>query len=204
MNNRDDVFTTRILTLLKIDANNLFNRLKSRENEYLAIFSQKRTRDHFKEIFISKYPSISMGDLKYCSEDVIISLDAFYTKVDDMRWYLYHTDDMPVTVDDNVRHFLRELKELYSNLMLYLQAELDPNDDGEGGDEGDGKEDAFDLEQVDLIDLPDIDFDVEENEQTESSEESSDEVFNDRDPSKNLAGEDTILGVFNKEDLKDL
>ena len=47
MKSRNDEKTQRILLLLKIDANNLFNRIKNRKSEYLEIFAlQKQEHDH--------------------------------------------------------------------------------------------------------------------------------------------------------------
>ena len=43
--------TQRVLMLLKIDANNVFQRIKERKTEYLEIFALRRTREHFPMIF---------------------------------------------------------------------------------------------------------------------------------------------------------
>lgn len=207
---REEIYTRRILTILKLDAERLFLRLKEREVEYLHIFSQKRTREHFKEIFKSRYDLISPSDLKFCSEDVIMALESFYRKIDDMRWYLYHTEDMPGTVDESVRFFLRELKSLYNTLSLFINAELQVDDEEDGMLDGpfealgSGDEEitstSFNIEFSPDEEFPEVD--------AESIEfgivDDVGALDDSRSPSKNLDGEDTILGVFNKDDLKDL
>lgn len=151
MKRRVDETSYRILILLKLDAKRLYERIKYRAPEYIEVFSGKRTRDHFGEIFKSRYDQAKIEDLKYCSEDVIIGLDHFYTKVDDLRWYLNHTEDMPNTVYENVYRFIRELKSSFETLNLYIDAELgveekeeaeeiadnifDPTFNGEGSDD---------------------------------------------------------------------
>lgn len=115
---------SRVLLLLQLDAQRLFERIKYREVEYMRIFSYRRTREHFKEIFKSRWDETSIEYLALCSEDVINSLDQFYTKVDELRWYLMNTEDMPATVSDNVNHYVHEIGERFELLQLYINAEL--------------------------------------------------------------------------------
>jgi len=119
-----DETTQRVLVLLKLDAKRLFFRIRDREPEYLAVFSLKRSRTHFKEIFTNRYDEIKISELLHCSQDVIVGLDQFYSKVEEMRWYLGYTEDMPGTVDEKVRHFIHDLTSLYEVLNLYIKAEL--------------------------------------------------------------------------------
>ncbi|PIP94263.1 MAG: hypothetical protein COW00_00035 [Bdellovibrio sp. CG12_big_fil_rev_8_21_14_0_65_39_13] len=115
---------SRVLLLLQLDAQRIFERIKYREIEYMRIFSYRRTREHFKDIFRNRYDECSLEYLAFVSEEVIASLDQFYTKVEELRWYLMNTEDMPATVSDNVSHAIFELHERYETLQLYLNAEL--------------------------------------------------------------------------------
>src|SRR5690606_1917212 len=110
----------RILTILKLDAKGLFDRIKEREREYVGVFAAKRTREHFPAIFRNRYDQTSLNDLKKCSEDVIIALDRYYSIIDKMRWYLNVTEDMPGTVSDKLEIMIRELEEEYEALMLLV------------------------------------------------------------------------------------
>ncbi len=114
----------RILVLLKLDARRVFERIKFREQEYLNVFSMKRTRAHFPEIFKNRYDGILAKDLILCSQEVIVGLDQFYSKVDEIRWYLNVTEDMPSRVSDKMQHHIRELEKFYGMLLLYIDAEL--------------------------------------------------------------------------------
>lgn len=115
----------KMLTILRLDAQRVFERVKYREPEYMQHFSAKRTRSHFPEVFKHRYDDITVQDLMFCGEEVIIGLDQFYTKVDDLKWYLMVTEDMPGTVQEHVGHYIRELEEAYELLQLYINAELD-------------------------------------------------------------------------------
>ena len=124
MKSKNTESTQRILLLLKIDANNLFNRIKNRKNEYLEIFALRRTREHFPMIFGNRYADSSLEQLSYCSTELITTLDQFYTHVEEMSWYLFHTEDMPNTVEDFIDRKIRKMEKLLFTLNLYLDAEL--------------------------------------------------------------------------------
>lgn len=114
----------RLLVLLKLDAQRLFERIKSRSHEYLYEFSLKRSREHFAPIFYNRYEETGIKELLLCGEDVIVSLDQFYAKVEEMKWYLNVTQDMPSTVETKVLAKIREIEKLHTTLNLYLDVEL--------------------------------------------------------------------------------
>lgn len=116
--------TQRMLMLLKLDSRRLFERIKHRSAEYMYDFSLKRTRDHFPEIFTNRYDQVSIKELMLCGQEVIAGLDQFYSKVDEMRWYLNHTQDMPNRVEDRIQAHIRELERFYETLNLYIDAEM--------------------------------------------------------------------------------
>ena len=116
--------TQRMLMLLKLDARRLFERIKFRSPEYMYEFSLKRSRDHFPAVFMNRYESIAIKDLMLCGQEVIAGLDQFYTKVDELRWYLNHTQDMPNRVEDKVQGHVRELEKIFNTLNLYIDVEM--------------------------------------------------------------------------------
>jgi len=124
MKSKNDEQTQRILMLLKIDAKNLFNRIKTRKKEYLEIFALRRTREHFPMIFKNRYEGTSILDLSHCSNDLINSLDQFYSIAEDLSWYFYQTQDLPNTVEDYVDRRIIKLEKVLSTLNLFLDAEL--------------------------------------------------------------------------------
>ncbi len=130
------------MLLFKMDATNLFERISSRQHEYIEIFSLKRSRSVFKDIFDNRYSKASIYDLSHCPAEVLEALDQFYTKVDDLYWYLKHTQDMPNTIEDEVSRKIARLGKLYDQLALYIDAEL-------GG---------MDYEQVSTDDIPSDDI----------------------------------------------
>ncbi|MBA2403701.1 MAG: hypothetical protein H0V66_02935 [Bdellovibrionales bacterium] len=124
MKSRNDELTQRVLMLLKIDANNVFKRIKSRKSEYLEIFALRRTREHFPKIFDNRYEDTTLENLIHCSTELITTLDQFYTPVEEMKWYLFKTEDMPNTVEDFIDRKISKMEKLLATLNLYLDAEL--------------------------------------------------------------------------------
>ncbi len=119
-----DYQNQRIMLLIKLDSASLFNRIKLRRHEYVGTFSLKRIRTHFIQVFENRYRQISIADLKFAGEEVLIAMDKFYNKADDIHWYLNHTEDMPSALDEKLDHFIKDLEECFSTLQLYLSGEL--------------------------------------------------------------------------------
>jgi hypothetical protein len=124
MKSKNNEATQRVLILLKIDANNVFKRIKDRKSEYLEIFALRRTREHFPRIFDNRYEGTTIMDLAHCSTELITTLDLYYTLVEEMSWYLFQTEDMPNTVEDYINRKIAKMSKLLGTLNLFLDAEL--------------------------------------------------------------------------------
>jgi hypothetical protein len=120
-----------ILTMIKIDADSLYERVVEREKEYMRIFSVKRTREHFHEVFKTRFWDIHPTDLKVCSPEVLIQLDAFYSQSDKLHWYLRSTEDMPGMIEDKIAPKIRGIKEAYEMLKLYLNAQFSSTEEAD-------------------------------------------------------------------------
>ena len=124
MKSKNTEATQRVLLLLKLDANNLFKRIKERKSEYLEIFALRRTREHFPRIFTNRYEGTSIMDLSHCSTELITTLDLYYTHCEEIGWYLFQTEDMPNTVEDFIDRKISKMERLLGTLNLFLDAEL--------------------------------------------------------------------------------
>lgn len=123
--------TSRLLLILRQDASRLADRIVNREKEYLHILSMKRTREHFKAIFKTNYNTITVQQLMLLSEELIVNIENFYNTIDDMQWYLVHTEDMPATIEDKVHAMVRDVRNKFDQLNLYLNAELESHEESE-------------------------------------------------------------------------
>ncbi|MBT3983688.1 MAG: hypothetical protein HOE90_20195 [Bacteriovoracaceae bacterium] len=127
----NDVITERYLILLKLDARSLFNRISKRSKDYMNIFVIKRTREHFDQIFKNKYEGISIDTLACVSREVVEALDIFYNEIDELRWYFYHTEDLPAMMEDylgnqirNLDHHLLALEEVINKELFGLASDI--------------------------------------------------------------------------------
>ena len=124
MKSTKDEITQRYLLLLKIDSTNLVERIKNRRKEFVEVFAMRRTREHFAWVFQSRYDRATIKDLAHCSSETIVALDQFYSLADEMKWYLFQTEDMPNTVEETVFRMTKRLGKLHATVLLYLDAEL--------------------------------------------------------------------------------
>lgn len=124
MKSKNPELSQRYLTLLRIDAANLFNRIKERQNEYVEEFSLKRDRDIFREIFFTRYKESTFFDLSHLPLEVIEVANDFYQNVDELNWYLRHTQDMPNTIEDEIIRSIHILARKHQTLEDYINAEL--------------------------------------------------------------------------------
>ena len=158
---------SRIVTLIRLDAKNLFERIRDRETEYLTMFSLNRTRSHFSAIFRSRYKTVQIGDLKFLSDELIVALNDYYQSTEKMEWYLSSTQDMPQTVDDRVHFYIKDISKKYETLALYLEGEQEVANEDE-------QEALGTTETAEAIEDFTLEMPLEE-----SFEEISDEVLND-------------------------
>jgi hypothetical protein len=119
-----DEISQRYLLLFKLDAKALFERVYNRRHEYISIFALKRNRDHFQEVFKTRYWSATVSDLSHCSSETIEALNQYYKLIDELKWYLDHTEDMPNTIEDYLDRYLKKLKQSYDLVNLYIDAQL--------------------------------------------------------------------------------
>ena len=110
--------------LLKLDSTRLLGRIMDRAPEYMQIFSSRRTREHFGAIFKTKYSDMTLEVLKECGEEVLLGLDRFYGKVDDLHWYLGCTQEMPVTVEEELARRIGDIERAHQSLQIHIDADM--------------------------------------------------------------------------------
>lgn len=178
MKSKHNELDQRFLLLFKIDAKNLLERIVRRKKQYVEVFALKRTRRHFKEVFFNRFQKATISDLAHCPVEVIESLDHFYNLVDELYWYLTHTEDMPNTIEDEIARKASRIEAAFDTLALYIDAEL-------SGENSLSSEQDFydDREAEELIPMEDDPFAPEEELRYQDAEESD---FEDLDDSKDF------------------
>ena len=119
-----------LLTLISLDAENLFRRILDKQEESLMILNFKRTRKHFEDLFQSKYGQMSVHDLKELKESTIYALGHFYEEVAELKWYLLHTQELPAMIHDHTTAAIKKLNISFNELMQNIETELEGEDKG--------------------------------------------------------------------------
>ena len=104
------------------------NRIVERQSEYLNDFSLKRDREIFKDVFTNRYSMTTMSDLAHIPLEIIELANDFYQHVDELKWYLMHTQDMPNTIEEEIQRKTAVLKKKHENLLIYINVELSGED----------------------------------------------------------------------------
>ena len=112
------------LRLIKLDANNLYSRIKSRRDDYLRVFSMKRTRQHYNEVFKNKYMDTPLSDLKLIKDETVLILDEFYSRANNLKWYLEYTEDMPTQIEDHLSFEIATMGRLIDSVNLSLDLDM--------------------------------------------------------------------------------
>lgn len=113
-----------ILHLLKTDMKGLNDRLNKNFEDYMRVFSLKRRRDHFDDIFQTKFSTATIEQLSELSEGHFNLINEYYDRVNNTYLYLKFTEDMPAMVKDKVSSHLRDINKLYNQFVDFDMNEL--------------------------------------------------------------------------------
>lgn len=118
----------KINYIILCDARSLVHRISGRKDEYISIFALKRTREHFEQIFKNKFDQMTPELLSYCDQEVIGAYYQFQIEVENLKWYLVYTDDMPHSIDDHIARLINRVEKFYKELVdiIEKQDELIP------------------------------------------------------------------------------
>jgi len=110
----------KILLLIRLDCEALYNRIIFRKEDYLRTMVLKRTREHLKQVFRSRFYDLKLAELKDFSKEVICAMEDFYKEAEELGWYLFHTEDMPATIEEKINYHFRIIEKAYDTLRASL------------------------------------------------------------------------------------
>ncbi len=119
----DKTLLNNVLHIISLDSEYLFNRVVKRKEEYLFILSSKRNREHFKDVFMTRYSTFEMGDLKNLPEKLVSAIFDFYEKIFDLRWYLLHSEDQPNVMRSHTDACIRDIEGSFYTMRDYIEKE---------------------------------------------------------------------------------
>ncbi len=105
--------TARVRHLLSMDADSVMKRLASKQVEAVALFSRLRTREGMVELCRSGFTTITFSELVRLDPAEQQAVEAFHHVLDELRWYVRYTEDMPSTVKSTVTLYVARLDGLH-------------------------------------------------------------------------------------------
>ena len=91
----DAVRAERLRILLGLEIHRVTDDLLRRRTLLVELWGRHRVRTPFLDTTFQRYRSLSMGELLSLERQELEPIEAFYRELDDLRFYLGHTEDMP-------------------------------------------------------------------------------------------------------------
>lgn len=117
---RESDRTVHVRHLLALDAANVVQRLVARQHEMVALFSRKRDRTPMMEAVRSVFLTITFGELSLLTPAEQKAVALFYELLDELRWYLQYTEDMPTQVLTKVGLYVGRLETSHRDLVAAI------------------------------------------------------------------------------------
>jgi hypothetical protein len=102
----------RLARVLAFEVSRILRQLRERRELLLQLWSRYRAREPMIEALFSRWRTLEMTDLIELDAVVIEAVEPFYEAVDRLRTYFRFTEDMPVTLEEQLEAALVELEEL--------------------------------------------------------------------------------------------
>ncbi|MBS1153463.1 MAG: hypothetical protein H6Q89_5161 [Myxococcaceae bacterium] len=115
-----DERATHVRHLLAVDAANVIERLVTRQQEMVALFSRRRDRTPMLEAVRSWFLSITFAELSLLPPAEQKAVSLFYELLDELRWYLQYTEDMPTQVLQKVALYVGRLETCHRQLVAAI------------------------------------------------------------------------------------
>ena len=110
----------RVRHLIALDAQNVIRRLRARSEEMVSLFSRLRDRGPMLQTAHTWFGTITFTELSLLEPVEQKAVNAFYEALDELRWYLQYTEDMPGTVQTRITQLVRALDEQHHALTAAI------------------------------------------------------------------------------------
>ena len=119
---KPQALAARVRHLIALDAQNVMNRLQSRLDSMVALFSRLRDRGPMLAVVHSWVPSITFGELASLEPHEQREVNRHYELLAELRWYLQYTEDMPSSVLLQLTSFHRRIEASHRALIAVIGA----------------------------------------------------------------------------------
>ncbi len=102
----------RLGRVLAFEVSRILRQLRERRELLIQLWSRYRAREPMIEAVFSRWRTLDMTDLIELDPHVVEAVEPFYEAVDRLRTYFRFTEDMPVTLEEQIDAALLELEAL--------------------------------------------------------------------------------------------
>lgn len=110
----------RVRHVLAMDAANVMKRLHTRQDEMVRLFSRLRDRSPLMATVHTWFTTITLAELQLLEPPEQHAVNAFYERLDELRWYLEYTEEMPTHVREKLTRHIRHLDESHRALTAAI------------------------------------------------------------------------------------
>lgn len=110
----------RARNLIALDARNVMRRILARQDEMISHFSRHRDRDALLGAVRSWFDTAGFGDLVLLEPVQQSAVSDFYEQLDELRFYFRYTEDMPGTVEVEMRARVIEMAQAFRALVAAI------------------------------------------------------------------------------------
>lgn len=112
----------RLRTILVLEIVRIVEDLSARREFMVGVWSRTRRREVLIDTVHSRWRSVGVAELLELTEDQMVALDTFHRELEELRVYLSHTDDMPMSLGDQLELALSRLLPLGDAALAALGA----------------------------------------------------------------------------------
>lgn len=123
MNQEDMERASRLERLLALEIRRLIDDLQRRRDLILRYWGAGRIRTPFLDTAFHRYRTIGFSELLLLDEIRSTAIEAFYRELDELRFYLAYTDDMPHALGRVLDSSLARLAPLAADALVALNHE---------------------------------------------------------------------------------
>jgi hypothetical protein len=98
----DAIRAERLRIVLGLEIHRITDDLLRRRTLLVELWGKHRVRTPFLDTTFRRYRSLEMGDLLLLERGEFEAIEAYYRELDELRFYLSHTDDMPRALADTL------------------------------------------------------------------------------------------------------
>lgn len=117
----------RLVKALATEMRRVVDDLVRRRDLLVQIWGHRRVRAPFLDTVFSRYRTLGMDDLLLLEETQLARVERFYSELDDLRFYLAYTQDMPraltQTLDSSIARLARAATSALDSLGVPLSDE---------------------------------------------------------------------------------